>query len=137
MQRPIVRSRILLSRPASPATADDLPIAQDLLDTLLTHKTACAGMAANMIGQSKAIIAFFDDRKKPQVMLNPRITQQEGVYQTEEGCLSLDGTRPTTRYRRITVTWQDLDLAEHTTRYQGFVAEVIQHECDHLAGIVI
>jgi len=137
MQRPIVRSRILLSRPASPATADDLPIAHDLLDTLLAHETTCAGMAANMIGQSKAIIAFFDDRKKPQVMLNPRITRQEGAYQTEEGCLSLDGTRPTTRYRRITVTWQDLDLAEHTTRYQGFVAEVIQHECDHLAGIVI
>jgi len=137
MQRPIVRSRILLSRPATPATATDLPLAQDLLDTLVAHEVTCAGMAANIIGQSKAIIAFFDERKRPQVMLNPRIIGQQGPYQTEEGCLSLEGTRPTTRYRQITIAWQDLDLADHTSRYQGFVAEVIQHECDHLAGIVI
>ena len=137
MQKTIVRSRIMLARKATPATADDLPITQDLLDTLVAHKASCAGMAANMIGQNKAIIAFFDERKQPQVMLNPRITKQSGPYQTEEGCLSLDGTRPTTRYRRITVTWQDLAFAEHTAAYQGFVAEVIQHECDHLSGIVI
>lgn len=137
MQRTIVRSRIMLSRPARPATADDLAIAQDLLDTLVAHETTCAGMAANMIGQSVAIIAFFDERKRPQVMLNPRITRQQGPYQTEEGCLSLEGKRPATRYRRITVSWQDTDLREHTGTYQDFVAEVIQHECDHLAGIVI
>ena len=70
-------------------------------------------------------------------MLNPHITSQTGPYQTEEGCLSLEGTRPTSRYRRITVAWQDTSLAEHTGSFQGFVAEVIQHECDHLAGIVI
>ena len=137
MQRPIVRSRIMLSRKAEPATEADLPVAQDLLDTLVAHEATCAGMAANMIGQNKAIIAFFDERKRPQVMLNPRITRQEQPYQTEEGCLSLDGTRPTTRYRRITVVWQDLHLREHSASYHGFVAEVIQHECDHLAGIVI
>lgn len=137
MQRPIVRSRIMLSRKAEPVIATDLAIAQDLLETLVAHEATCAGMAANMIGQNKAIIAFFDERKRPQVMLNPHITNQAGPYQTEEGCLSLDGKRPTTRYRRITVTWQDTDFAEHTTSYQGFVAEVIQHECDHLAGIVI
>jgi peptide deformylase len=137
MQRPIVRSRIMLSRPATPATTDDLPVVQDLLDTLVAHETTCAGMAANMIGQPKAIIAFFDERKRPQVMLNPHITSQTGPYQTEEGCLSLEGTRPTSRYRRITVAWQDTSLAEHTGSFQGFVAEVIQHECDHLAGIVI
>lgn len=137
MERQIVRSRIMLSRPAAPATREDAALAQDLLDTLVAHETTCAGMAANMVGQSKAIIAFFDERKRPQVMLNPRITRQDGPYQTEEGCLSLEGTRPTTRYRRITVAWQDLDLHEHTASYQGFVAEVIQHECDHLAGIVI
>lgn len=137
MHRTIVRSRIMLSRPARPATADDLAIAQDLLDTLVAHETTCAGMAANMIGQSVAIIAFFDERKRPQVMLNPRITRQQGPYQTEEGCLSLEGKRPATRYRRITVSWQDMDLREHTGTYQDFVAEVIQHECDHLAGIVI
>lgn len=137
MQRPIVRSRIMLSRKAEAASSDDLNVAQDLLDTLVAHEATCAGMAANMIGQNKAIIAFFDERKQPQVMLNPQITRQQGPYQTEEGCLSLEGKRPTTRYRRITVTWQDTDLHEHTANYQGFVAEVIQHECDHLAGIVI
>ena len=127
----------MLSRKAEPATASDLAIAQDLLDTLVAHEATCAGMAANMIGQNKAIIAFFDERKRPQVMLNPRITSQTGHYQTEEGCLSLEGKRPTTRYRRISVTWQDTSFAEHTTNHQGFVAEVIQHECDHLQGIVI
>ena len=137
MERQIVRSRIMLSRPAALATREDAALAQDLLDTLVAHEATCAGMAANMVGQSKAIIAFFDERKRPQVMLNPRITRQDGPYQTEEGCHSLEGTRPTTRYRRITVAWQDLDLHEHATSYQGFVAEVIQHECDHLAGIVI
>ena len=137
MQRPIVRSRIMLSRKAEPATAADLLIAQDLLDTLVAHEATCAGMAANMIGQNKAIIVFFDEHRRPQVMLNPHITSQTGPFQTEEGCLSLEGTRPTTRYRRITVTWQDQAFAEHTASYQGFVAEVIQHECDHLAGIII
>jgi peptide deformylase len=137
MQRPIVRSRIMLSRKAEPATATDLAIAQDLLDTLVAHEATCAGMAANMIGQNKAIIVFYDERKRPQVMLNPRITSQTGPYQTEEGCLSLEGKRPTTRYRRISVTWQDTSFDEHTTSHQGFVAEVIQHECDHLQGIVI
>ena len=137
MQRPIVRARLMLSRPAAPATIADLPVAQDLLDTLVAHKATCAGMAANMIGQNKAIVAFYDERKRPQVMLNPRITHQQGPYQTEEECLSLDGMRPTTRYRRITVTWQDVDFVEHTTTYQGFVAEVIQRECYHLAGTVI
>lgn len=137
MQRTIVRSRALLSRRAAPATADDLPIAQDLLDTLVAHQATCAGLAANMIGQNKAIIAFFDDRRRPQVMLNPQITAHAGPYQTEEGCLSLDGVRPATRYRRVTVSWQDLKLDEHTGIFVGFVAQVIQHECDHLAGIVI
>lgn len=137
MKRTLVRSRLLLARKAEPATANDLPIAQDLLDTLMAHEATCAGMAANMIGQNKAIIVFFDERKRPQVMLNPRITQHAGPYQTEEGCLSLDGVRPTTRYRRITVRWQDLDLCEHTGIFLGFVAQVIQHEVDHCAGIVI
>ena len=137
MQRTIVRTRIMLSRKAEPATADDLSIAQDLLDTLRAHEATCAGMAANMIGRNKAIIVYFDERKQPKVMLNPHITRTQGPYQTEEGCLSLEGKRPTTRFRRITVTWQDMDLTEHTGSYQGFVAEVIQHECDHLAGIVI
>ena len=137
MQRTVVRSRLMLSRPAEPADAGDLPVARDLLDTLRAHEATCAGMAANMIGRNKAIIAFFDERRRPQVMLNPRITRTQGPYQADEGCLSLEGTRPATRYRRITVEWQDLSLAPHAADYQGFVAQVIQHECDHLAGIVI
>ena len=137
MERTIVRSRLVLSRPARPATGEDAAIAQDLLDTLRAHEANCAGMAANMIGQNVSIIAFFDERKRACVMLNPRIIERTGAYQTQEGCLSLDGVRPATRHRRIKVSWQDLDMAEHTATYQGFVAQVIQHECDHLAGIVI
>ena len=137
MERPIVRSRLMLSRKAEPATTDDLPIAEDLLDTLRAHEATCAGMAANMIGQNKLIIAFFDERKRAQAMLNPQIVRQEGPFQTQEGCLSLDGVRPATRYRRITVTWQDMGMREHTTNYQGFVAQVIQHEVDHCEGVVI
>ena len=137
MQCAIVRSRIMLSRKAEPAAADDLPIAQDLLDTLQAHEATCAGMAANMIGRNKHIIAFFDERKRAQVMLNAQITRREGSYQTEEGCLSLEGVRPTTRYRHITVSWQDMELAQHTRAFSGFVAQVIQHELDHCTGIVI
>ncbi|MBP3893018.1 MAG: peptide deformylase [Atopobiaceae bacterium] len=136
MERPIVRSRLLLGRVAEPATADDLPIAHDLLDTLAAHAQTCAGMAANMIGQNKRIIVFADGNRRT-AMLNPQIIRREGPYQTQEGCLSLDGLRPTTRYRKITVTWQDLDLREHTKAFQGFVAQVIQHEVDHCEGIVI
>ena len=137
MQKTIVRSRIMLSRVAEPATSADLPIARDLLDTLRAHETSCAGMAANMIGQNKRIIAFFDERKRPVAMLNPRITQRSGAYETEEGCLSLDGVRPATRYRRIKVEWLDLDLRERSGSFSGFVAQVIQHELDHCEGIVI
>ena len=136
MERPIVRSRLLLGRVAEPATADDLHIAQDLLDTLAAHSKTCAGMAANMIGQNKRIIAL-TDAGRHVAMLNPKITRKEGPYQTQEGCLSLEGLRPATRYRRITVRWQDLELREHTKSFQGFVAQVIQHEVDHCEGIVI
>ena len=136
MERPIVRSRLLLGRVAEPATADDLPIAYDLLDTLAAHQQTCAGMAANMIGRNKRIIAFANG-KEHVAMLNPRIVRKEDAYQTQEGCLSLDGLRETTRYRKITVTWQDLDLHEHTKAFSGFVAQVIQHEVDHCEGIVI
>ncbi len=144
MIKPIVRSEIVLRRPAREATADDLQVAQDLLDTLLAHRQNCAGMAANMIGQPVAIIAFFEGEdgqpnREPIVMLNPRITEKRGPYQTEEGCLSLDGLRAATRYRRIKVSWQDAtpELAPRTRQFTGFTAEVIQHEVDHLAGVII
>ena len=127
---------MFLAMKSEPAVPDDVQTAADLLDTLAAHQQTCAGMAANMIGQNKRIIAFANG-KEHIAMLNPRIVRKEGAYQTQEGCLSLDGLRETTRYRKITVTWQDLDLREHTKAFSGFVAQVIQHEVDHCEGIVI
>lgn len=139
MERPIVRAQILLNRPSSPATMDDVAVGQDLVDTLIAHEQTCAGLAANMIGQLKCIIAFFDNGK-PTLMFNPRITRHTGEYQAEEGCLSLPGTRKAIRWRRITVSYElptDSGLRQHTRSYEGYTAEVIQHEVDHCNGILI
>lgn len=139
MERPIVHAQILLNRPSSPATMDDVTVGQDLVDTLIAHEQTCAGLAANMIGQLKCIIAFFDNGK-PTLMFNPHITRHTGEYQAEEGCLSLPGTRKALRWRRITVGYElptDSGLRQHTRRYDGYTAEVIQHEVDHCNGILI
>ena len=137
MERAIVRQQFLLSVPSEEATTDDLGVARDLEDTLMAHRDTCAGMAANMIFERKRIISFFDERGRVQTMLNPKISTMREPFETSEGCLCLEGTRPVRRYRRIRVTWQDTDLNSHTAYFRGFVAEVIQHECDHLEGIVI
>ena len=136
MVRPIVHDTFFLSRKSSPAGKEDLPVVQDLRDTLAAHRDGCAGLAANMIGSLKRIIIVapgpFD-----LVMLNPVITEKEGPYETQEGCLSLSGMRGVTRYRTITVRYQDEQLRPVLQVYSGFVAQVIQHECDHLDGILI
>lgn len=137
MIRQLMKMRFFLQRPSDEATEADLDVAQDLSDTLAAHRATCVGMAANMIGQRKRIIAVVDDDGTILVMLNPRITQQSGPYQTEEGCLSLEGTRPATRYRTITVAWQDLRLASQTRVFSGNVAQAIQHEVDHCNGVLI
>lgn len=138
MVRPIVRSRILLQRPAEPATPEDAPLGQDLLDTLAAHAEECVGLAANMVGASKAVIAFCDERRgRDVVMYNPRITRKAGPYEATEGCLSLPGERTVTRYRRITVEFDDEGFRHRTASYEGYTAQIIQHEVDHCAGVLI
>ena len=136
MIRPIVRDPLFLARPSKPATEEDIPIAEDLIDTLKANLDRCVGMAANMIGQRRRIIAV---ARGPMVvaMLNPKIIGKSGEYETEEGCLSLEGTRKTKRYRSIRLTWQDLQMQEHTGILDGFQAQIVQHEIDHCDGILI
>ena len=139
MQRPIMTSPSFLRRPAEPATADDLPIADDLRDTLEANRSRCVGMAANMIGEAKAIIAFVDEELGGRIttMFNPRITAADGAFDTSEGCLSLKGERRTLRYRRIEVTYQDRRMRERHATFTGWTAQIIQHEVDHCNGIII
>lgn len=139
MQRPIMTSVSFLRRPAEPATADDLAIANDLRDTLEANRGRCVGMAANMIGEAKAIIVFVDEEMGGRIttMLNPRITAADGAFDTTEGCLSLKGERRTLRHRRIEVAYQDRRMRERHAAFTGWTAQIIQHEVDHCNGIVI
>ena len=136
MIREICKDEAFLAQKAEPATADDLGIAQDLLDTLVAHKDGCVGMAANMIGVRKRIIAVMAG-KTVLVMLNPVITDRQIPFAAQEGCLSLDGERPCLRYQQILMEYQDEQLQRHVQRFSGFTAQVIQHEVDHLEGIII
>ena len=136
MIREICKDDFFLSQKAEPATASDLEIAQDLLDTLTAHKDGCVGMAANMIGVNKRIIAFESDGKY-MVMLNPVIVRQDGVYEAQEGCLSLAGVRKTKRFQTIKVQWQNEKLQLRRKTFTGWTAEIIQHEIDHCEGILI
>ncbi len=132
----IVHSPIMLRMPSVPATPEDIAIGRDLADTLAAHSHECVGLAANMIGKRKCVIAATDG-PRTLVMFNPRIIERHDEYQTEEACLSLEGTRPCRRYRNIRVTYLDDSWHEHTRSFSGFVAQIIQHECDHCEGIVI
>ena len=107
-----------------------------IMDTLAAHRHSCVGMAANMIGEVKRIIAF-DNEGAYLAMLNPEIVSRAGAYETEEGCLSLAGTRPTTRYRTIKVSYQDLAMKPRVKTFTGFTAQIIQHEIDHCNGVLI
>lgn len=136
MVRDICRDEAFLAQRSAPATADDLGTAQDLLDTLSFHKDGCVGMAANMIGVNKRIIAF-DNNGAYTVMLNPVIIRQSGAYEAEEGCLSLSGTRKARRFQTIKVQWQNEKLQTRIKTFSGWTAEIIQHEIDHCEGIII
>ena len=136
MVREICKNEAFLAQKAEPATADDLVVAQDLLETLAAHKDGCVGMAANMIGVNKRIIAF-DNEGEYMVMLNPIIVKQSGAYEAEEGCLSLAGTRRTKRFRSIKVQWQNEKFQTRLKTFTGWTAEIIQHEIDHCEGIII
>lgn len=136
MIREICRDETFLAQKAAPATADDLATAQDLLDTLTAHKDGCVGMAANMIGVCKRIIAFDNDGTY-MVMFNPVIVRQSGPYEAEEGCLSLSGVRKTKRFQTIKVQWQNEKFQTRLKTFSGWTAEIIQHEIDHCEGILI
>lgn len=137
MVRELVHDPIFLAVRSELATKDDLQTACDLLDTLKSHSENCVGMAANMIGVRKRIIAFAD-ASSFVVMLNPEIVKKEGVYNTEEGCLSLlGGPRACRRYRSIKVRYQTTDMQTRIKSYDGWTAQIIQHEIDHCDGVLI
>ena len=137
MVRELMHDPIFLARKSEPATKEDLEIARDLLETLAFHKEGCVGMAANMIGVTKRIIAF-DNEGTYMVMLNPQILKAEGEYETEEGCLSLlGGPRPTKRFRKIKVQYQTEQMQTRIKTFTGWTAQIIQHEIDHCNGILI
>ena len=136
MIRPIMKSTLILSRPSAPATAHDASVAQDLLDTFAANRRGCAGMAANMIGILKRIIVV-DCEGEALLMYNPVIESSSNPYETEEGCLSLEGLRPATRYRNITVLYEDENFSPRKRSFSGYTAQIIQHEIDHCDGVVI
>ena len=137
MIQPIMKDPIFLSQPAEDATPADKQTAQDLLDTLIACKGACVGMAANMIGVCKRIIAFECGEDDYMVMYNPEIVKMSQPYQAEEGCLSLEGTRKTKRWKSIKVRYQNEEFQERFKTFTDWTAEIIQHEIDHCSGILI
>ena len=136
MIQKIMRDEAFLSQKAEPATLEDLPVAQDLLDTLTAHKDGCVGMAANMIGVCKRIIVFDNDGTY-MVMLNPEVIKKSGPYEAEEGCLSLTGIRKTKRWQSIKVQYQNEQFQTRFKTFTGWTAQIIQHEIDHCEGILI
>ena len=136
MIKPIMKDPIFLAQKSAQATVLDLPVAQDLRDTLEAHRDGCVGMAANMIGVRKRII-IFDDGGGATVMFNPEIVKRSGPYEAEEGCLSLPGTRKTKRYRSIKLWYQNEAMETRLKTYTGWTAQIIQHEIDHCDGELI
>ena len=136
MVREICKDVLFLSQKSEPATQDDMQVVQDLLDTLKANEAGCVGMAANMIGAKKRIIAvnmgFLN-----VAMLNPVVVKKTGAYETEEGGLSLTGARKATRYQEIEVEYYDVNWKKQRGKFTGWTAQIIQHECDHLEGIII
>ncbi len=137
MIKELIHDPILLARKSEVATKEDLQTAQDLLDTLVAHKDGCVGMAANMIGVCKRIIAFDNDGTY-MIMFNPEIIKKSGPYDAEEGCLSLlGGPRKCKRYQTIKVQWQTAEFQTRIKTFTGFPAQIIQHEVDHCNGVLI
>lgn len=136
MVREIMKDPLFLAQKSAPATPEDCGIAQDLLETLEAHREGCVGMAANMIGVKKRIIAFDNDGAY-MVMFNPRIVKQSGPYEAEEGCLSLTGTRKTKRWKSIKVEYQNEQFQTRLKTFTGWTAQIVQHEIDHCEGVLI
>lgn len=136
MIQPIVHDPLFLAQKSARATPADADTARDLLETLTSHADGCVGMAANMIGVNKRIIAF-DNEGTYMVMFNPQIVKQSGGYEAEEGCLSLTGTRKTRRWQSIKVQYQNEKFQTRLKTFTGWTAQIIQHEIDHCEGIII
>ena len=136
MIQEIMRNEVFLAQKAEPANPEDLSVAQDLLDTLTAHKDGCVGMAANMIGINRRIIAF-DNEGSYMVMFNPEIIKKSGPYEAEEGCLSLTGIRKAKRWKSIKVQYQNEKFQTRFKTFTGWTAQIIQHEIDHCEGILI
>ena len=136
MIRPIIHDPLFLAQKSEPATESDRQIMIDLLDTLRANLDRCVGMAANMIGEKKRIIVFCQGLMLIG-MFNPVILSKSKVYETEEGCLSLVGVQKTKRYQKITIDYQDIHFRKQTGTFEGFEAQIIQHEIDHCDGILI
>lgn len=136
MIKKIVRDVFFLAQKSEPATKEDLQIGRDLIDTLKANRERCVGMAANMIGIRKNIIVV-NMGMMDAVMFNPVLLKKDTPYQTEEGCLSLDGVRPTTRYQNIEVEYYDFAWKKRRMKLSGWTAQICQHEIDHLNGIII
>ena len=137
MIKELMHDPIFLGGKSEVATIEDLQTAQDLLDTLTAHKDSCVGMAANMIGVRKRIIAF-DNEGEYMVMFNPEIIKKSGPYDTEESCLSLlGGPRKCKRYQSIKVQWQTEKFETRIKTFTGWTAQIIQHEIDHCNGVLI
>ena len=136
MVKQIVRDVFFLGQPSEPATKADIQVGKDLQDTLQANRERCVGMAANMIGVNKRIIAFENDGEY-MLMFNPVIVKKSGPYDTEEGCLSLTGTRKAKRFQTVKVQWQNKKFQTRLKTFTGWTAEIIQHEIDHCEGIVI
>ena len=136
MVREIMKDEAFLAEASEKATTEDAEIARDLLETLEAHKAGCVGMAANMIGVRRRIIAF-DNEGRYMVMFNPEIVKKSGAYEAEEGCLSLTGTRKTRRWQSIKVQYQNEKMQIRLKTFTGWTAQIIQHEIDHCNGIII
>ena len=136
MIREIIHDPLLLAQKSEPASEKDRQIITDLADTLKANRERCVGMAANMIGERKCIIVFFNGPML-MTMINPKITRKSGAYTAEEGCLSLAGIRQAKRWKEITVSYLDESFRPQRNTFRGFTAQVIQHECDHCEGVLI
>ncbi|MBQ9951721.1 MAG: peptide deformylase [Clostridia bacterium] len=136
MVRPVVHDPLVLSKPSVPATAMDMQVVQDLMDTLSANAEHCVGMAANMIGVHKRILVFSAGPFNV-AMINPVMVKKSGPYEAEEGCLSLPGVRKTTRYKTIEVEYYDISFRKRKETFRDFTAQIIQHEMDHFEGKLI
>ena len=137
MIQPIMHDPLFLAQKSAPATPEGAPVARDLLDTLTAHADGCVGMAANMIGVLKRIIAVEAEDGGYLVLFNPVILKKSGLYEAEEGCLSLEGVRKTKRYQSIKVQYQTMDGKPRIKTFTGWTAQIIQHEIDHCDGILV